>query len=203
MIEPSYFFTITKMKNLTFIHCKISGYLNLPSESSASCVNCYVSDPTSKDRTSSNFDFTNSIVRSYYLGNIYTSSFTNCFLYSDWDGYDGLDPSNSAFYCLGKHTKQNYIFVNIPNATNSILKNDLNTVFKTYTGSYNDNETFELTDEAKEKYLGSDKTEIGIHGGCLPFDPTPTNPQITKCNVAAKSTADGKLSVDIEVSAAE
>ena len=66
-----------------------------------------------------------------------------------------------------------------------------------------DSETFELTDEAKTKYLGTDGTEVGIYGGNLPFDPTPSNPQITKCNVASKSTADGKLSVDIEVRAAE
>ena len=49
---------------------------------------------------------------------------------------------------------------------------------------------------------GTDGTEVGIYGGSLPYDPTPTNPQITKFNVAAKSTADGKLSVDIEVNSA-
>lgn len=59
---------------------------------------------------------------------------------------------------------------------------------------------FQLTDEAK-KYLGDDGTEVGIYGGTLPFDPTPTNPQITKFNVAPKTTADGKLSIDIEVNA--
>ena len=80
------------------------------------------------------------------------------------------------------------------------------TLFKTYPGGslgLLDSETFELTDAAKTQYLGMDGTEVGIYGGNLPFDPTPSNPQITKCNVAAKSTADGKLSVDIEVNAAE
>lgn len=66
-----------------------------------------------------------------------------------------------------------------------------------------DNETFELTETAKATYLGTDGTQVGIYGGMLPFDTTPSNPRITKCNVAAKSTADGKLSVDIEVKAAE
>lgn len=50
---------------------------------------------------------------------------------------------------------------------------------------------------------GTDGTEVGIYGGSLPYDPTPTNPQITKFNVASKTTADGKLSVDIEVKSAE
>ena len=76
-------------------------------------------------------------------------------------------------------------------------------VFKTWGGTYNDVQSFELTDEAKTKYLGDDGKELGIYGGNLPFTPNPTNPKITKFNVASKSTADGKLSVDIEVKAAE
>lgn len=63
---------------------------------------------------------------------------------------------------------------------------------------FEDNTFGKLTTAAK-KYLGSDGTEVGIYGGNLPFDATPTNPQITKFNVASKTTADGKLSVDIEV----
>ena len=195
----------TKMKNLTFIHCRVSSELKLPNESSASCVNCYICNPESYSETSSNFEFSNCVISSEYTSHIYSSSFINCFIRNNSGWHDKdiyLDSSNSAYYCLGKNNDNN-MFQNMPNTTNTILTGNLNTVFKTYTGSYNDNETFELTDEAKAKYLGSDKTQVGIYGGNLPFDPTPTNPQITKCNVASKSTADGKLSVDIEVSAAE
>lgn len=59
--------------------------------------------------------------------------------------------------------------------------------------------TFCKLTEAAKVYLGSDGTELGIYGGNLPFDPTPSTPQITKFNVASKTTADGKLSVDITV----
>lgn len=69
--------------------------------------------------------------------------------------------------------------------------------------TYGDSFTYELTDEALATYLGSDGTQVGIYGGNLPFDATPTNPQIKKCNVASRSTADGKLSVEIEVSSAQ
>ena len=79
----------------------------------------------------------------------------------------------------------------------------LTDVFKNWTGTYTDAQAFELTDEAKTKYPGDDGKELGIYGGNLPFTPNPTNPKITKFNVASKSTADGKLSVDIEVKAAE
>lgn len=69
--------------------------------------------------------------------------------------------------------------------------------------SVSDDNDYKLTEEAKAIMKGTDGTEVGIYGGSLPYDPTPTNPQISKFNVAAKTTADGKLSVDIEVKSAE
>ena len=53
------------------------------------------------------------------------------------------------------------------------------------------------------KYLGIDGTPVGKFGGMIPYDMMPSYPQITKMNVAAKTTADGKLSVEIGVSAAQ
>ena len=81
----------------------------------------------------------------------------------------------------------------------SIEENN-NTLLPTGTQLFKEGTFYQLNDEGK-KYLGSDGTEVGIYGGSLPFDPTPTNPQITKFNVAPKTTADGKLSIDIEVNA--
>ena len=50
---------------------------------------------------------------------------------------------------------------------------------------------------------GIDGTPVGKFGGMIPYNMTPSYPQITKMNVAAKTTADGKLSVEIGVSAAQ
>jgi len=93
------------------------------------------------------------------------------------------------------------------NSTNKYVST-ISSVFKTYnvTGynTYiNDSWSFELTETAAQTYLGTDGTQVGIYGGNLPYSEDPTIPKITKCNVASKSTADGKLSVDIEVKAAE
>lgn len=63
--------------------------------------------------------------------------------------------------------------------------------------------TFELTDDAAGKYLGVDGTQVGIYGGTLPFNPIPNNPRITKFQVSSRTTADGKLSVDLSVSAVD
>ena len=48
-------------------------------------------------------------------------------------------------------------------------------------------------------FLGGDGTQVGIYGGFLPYSNRPTYMVLKRCNVANKSTIDGKLSVDIEV----
>jgi hypothetical protein len=74
------------------------------------------------------------------------------------------------------------------------------TVFKTFTGTYSDTETFELTEEAKTTYLGTDGTEIGLYGGLLPYNTTPSYPLISKMEVEKQTTPEGQLGVTIEVS---
>ena len=59
---------------------------------------------------------------------------------------------------------------------------------------------YTLTETAAITYLGGDGTQVGIHGGPLPFDPIPDNLLVTTCNIASKTTVDGKLSVEIKVS---
>ena len=76
-------------------------------------------------------------------------------------------------------------------------------LFKNFTDTYSEGQLFELTANAKKNFLGNDGTEVGMHGGLLPYNTTPSYPQVTKMNVANKTTADGKLSVEIEVSAVE
>ena len=60
---------------------------------------------------------------------------------------------------------------------------------------------YHLKAEYASEWLGNDGTQVGIYGGSMPYDPATTNPQISKFNVSPKTTADGKLSVDIEVKA--
>ena len=133
----------------------------------------------------------------------FLSSYINCVLIGhSYENGENLSSSCSAYNNIStcRHS-----FDDIPNNTNRTVEK-IETLFKTYKGGNFENldsENFELTDAAKAKYLGSDGTQVGIYGGMLPYNTTPSNPQITKCKVASKSTADGKLSVDIEVKAAE
>lgn len=186
-------------KDLTFIHCRIAYRYegNSNSNNSATFQNCIVSG-----LYGNNYILHNSIIKgddnSSGISLCYNSEYKNCiianYLYND---------------ATGTSTYYNNLFIgtdasrlkSIPNSTNVTvngkddkIKNLLN---------YSDDNDYKLTDEAKAIMKGSDGTEVGLYGGSLPYDPTPTNPQISKFNVAAKTTADGKLSVDIEVKSAE
>lgn len=189
--------------NFTFIHCRIARLLRIGSGTSVSCVNSIIWFPENKESGDSNFEFNNCVV---YRGqwahqDLFRATFKNSILLVTTAVT--MEKSNLFNNTLGVCTDGDAnIFANALNNSNMQVQGYKN-VFKSLESSYSDDETFELTDAAKAKYLGKDKTEVGMYGGNMPFDATPTNPQITKCNVAAKTTADGKLSVDIEVESAQ
>lgn len=205
------------MKNLAFIHCKIQNYFyNTNGSNSISFVNSLIRNPYigNSSYPNNSFEFTNCVVRwtgvsvlSYAWPNnsSFYAIYRNCILSSSTtsDNSNRMSSTNLIYNCLGIASQN--MFTNIAALGSSMFytTTDMAEVFKTWTGTISEIETYELTDEAKTKYLGDDGKELGIYGGNLPFTPNPTNPKITKFNVASKSTADGKLSVDIEVKAAE
>ena len=211
-----------KITNTSFIHCRFADYCKIAANSNASFINCVVNG-IEQTNTTSNIEMANCFVH-FTLSTSNGSSpraclntyFKNCILTYRWVNYSSgsslcyLPTSCTAYNCIGLGGNTYNIFSNIAykNNTNIWIGTSDTSVFKTYkdfnTGNLiSDSEAFELTDEAKAKYLGVDGTQVGIHGGNLPYNEQPSTPQITKCNVAAKSTADGKLSVEIEVKAAE
>lgn len=66
-------------------------------------------------------------------------------------------------------------------------------------GSYAENKTFEL--KYPDKYIGSDGTQVGLHGGDYPWNKIPSTPRIVESNIDTKTSADGKLKVNIKVEA--
>ena len=205
----------TKYQNNRYIHCKVVyGFFVSKNSvnSSFSFTNSYIN---SLNNYSNNSIFTHCIIDNrsitIAINDIKYCTFYNCILIgiSGTSNYNILQSTNLAYNCIATNINSSNClnsstntFYNIPNQTNSCIPS-ITSVFKSFNLTYKDDETFELVDNIKTKYTGTDGTEIGIHGGLLPFSPTPTNPQITKCNVASRSTADGKLSVDIEVKAGE
>lgn len=199
-----------EMYNANFINCIIARYYSMYSKSSATFVNCYIEDPCMSSPGSYTFEFQNCVIKSWNFYNLHNSIYRNCFIYgaqTSSSNYNAISSTSAAYNCVGISRSLESIFENQFNTSNIELStSDWANVFKTWTGgSIADfrSERLELTDEAKAKYLGNDGTQVGIYGGSIPFEARPSNPQITKLNVASKSTADGKLSVDIEVKAAE
>lgn len=182
-------------KDLTFIHCRITEKYSGNNDSNNSAVfqNCLV-----RGMAGNNYIFNNCLFLADTNGNNShsgNSEYRNCIILNSISTYSTSTYYNN-LYCI----LSGYSF-NVTNNTNVKVAED-NEAIKNLFGYSDDNE-YKLTEAAKALIKGSDGTEVGIYGGSLPYDPTPTNPQISKFNVAAKTTADGKLSVDIEVKSAE
>ena len=200
--------------NTSFIHCRIYNGFTMNDNSNAYFINCIVCCPNSS-YTTSTIEFDNCFIKYDYnssYGNcsndIVNAYYKNCIIQSTATTASNQIPSSCVTYnCIGLGYSELFANMTLKNSTNKYVST-ISSVFKTYntTGSntyINDSWTFELTETAAATYLGTDGTQVGVYGGNLPYDEEPTIPQITKCNVASKSTADGKLSVDIQVKAAE
>lgn len=124
----------------------------------------------------------------------------NCIFVNNKNTTDDFNARVNLNNCLVLHSESGDTFGNQASLTNISLPYDsISTVFKTYTGTYTTEETFELTDEAKAKYLGADGRQVGIYGGDYSYDPSVSYPHITKKTVAAR-TENGKLKVNVEIS---
>ena len=172
-----------------FVNCDVYG-MSLYGQSTAQIINSYVEHFSNSGKLAS---FVNCVVNTSANPEIYKNSqFVSCIMYQT-NGYCfpststaincvGLDANKKAFRDMSLKENCSYAGMDIFQESN---------VGK------------DLTDEAKAKYLGIDGTPVGKFGGMIPYNMTPSYPQITKMNVAAKTTADGKLSVEIGVSAAQ
>lgn len=110
--------------------------------------------------------------------------------------------SGSNEFCLDKNSTATNCVVVGKAKTDAFNGDNSNKVHEGDGAVFVEDSFYRLSEEMKN-YKGKDDTEVGIYGGRLPFSPATTNPQITKFNVASQTTADGKLSVDIEVKVSE
>ncbi len=185
--------------NANFVHCHVYGSFHLNGD--VYCYASYLQDYNDKSNGEMSANLTNCIVEtSSPASDLSNSYFTNCIIINTTSngGGGGYSGNPMFFNCLWvgpviTSTGKDWIykpFCHAGNQNNHVFSGD--SVF--VEGSF-----CELVEEAKQ-YKGTDGTEVGIHGGTLPFDPTPTVPQITKFDVAPKTDAEGKLSVHIEIS---
>lgn len=186
--------------NLAFLNCKFTDSFYTYGTSSAYLQNSYINGMATYG--SSSVTATNCIIKAdantyhgYLL--IANSILTNCIFY--YCGY-GLQSTNQAFNCINvmETIYGTDIFNGLSQRTGCPTDTKLFTdVFKTFTGTYSDTETFELKDAAKTTYLGTDERQIGMYGGSQPYSSVPSYPLITTMTVGEQTDADGQLSVTI------
>lgn len=212
-------------RNTSFYNCIINESISTVASATypgaIKIYNSYIHNLISES-TYGSVKLTNCIIRNKHSQNLRNCSFSNCIFIgqnSDYTvTYYDLDASCTANNCLScfcyykaesssSEAIYDYnIFDNITGTTNSyfeagtLFDENIKTIFTTYDGksSFSFHELYELTDEAKTTYIGSDGTQIGIYGG-MGFDLVPSTLQITKCEVSPKATKEGKISVSIEV----
>lgn len=184
-------------------------------------VNCIIKEFWGNNSVPSSYSFVNSVLYHSYMYNddvILLNSILiiqnyhnntiayNSIIVNNWN--TGLLENSIAYSCiLIKNGYGNNMWQNTNNSTNKTVEN-LSDVFETLrntnrgsgaTSEFSIDERYILKEEIATSFLGNDGTEVGIHGGMLQFDTRPFYMVVKKCNVAQKSTIDGKLSVDIEV----
>lgn len=138
-----------------------------------------------------------------YAHNAYYLNFYNCIFnwtISNWAGDDGnyiLPNTATCYNCLS--INKNRLFWNLVSGGNNKIAGSAADVFVTYTNSPGEGETFELTDAAKEAYIGTDGTQIGMQGGNYPYTTTVQYPVVTKFNADAQTNKEGILNIEVEV----
>lgn len=186
------------MVNGTFVNCNVYSF-DLYGSSTVQFINSYVSNFRNNASSTASASFINCVVRpeyGYQTNYFYSVQLINSILYNYSSGsFNRLPATASAWNCVAVGPGNSSVFDDISAKQNCKAAG---------TDIFVDGKVGnDLTDEAKANYLGTDGTPVGKFGGMMPWSQIPTYPQITKMNVASKTTADGKLSVEIEVSAAQ
>lgn len=204
------------LKNCNFLHCRIADSFLLSAKSQLNMSNCVIWNPCNAKKADSGFEFTNCMIcftytwtfddgkKSYYAGCVENSTYKNSII--DNNGTTQIPNSCMATYCLGTpHSVFDNLAAPVRTTCKTIYSFDSTpSALKTFRGrNYSDTETFEFRDENKAKYIGSDGTEIGIHGGSLPYDENPVRPQLLDVTVSKNTDEDGFLSVTIQAKDAE
>ena len=164
----------TASRNNTYINCVLNGGSSLTLPYYATCNNCII---IGWQDSSSPYQYNNCVVIKKGTSNdtILNGAVNNSVII----GFTGT---------------------NSPASSGNVVMS-LSDVFENWdgTGLPTDLETYVLKSSVSDSIQGLDGSEVGIFGGFMPFDWRPSYSIIKRFNVANRTTADGKLSVDIEV----
>lgn len=187
------YFNESQTRNCQLEHCRIADRLYIGNGSENFSVVNSIVNSLSDNTEKSSIQYINSIVFRIESYNI-MAYFENCILASPYRYH--LHMNCVVKNCLSFYNSMYNVVLTKENAWYSSNQTEVWGGDK----GYNDTDLYELTEQAKSQYIGTDGKEIGIHGGFRPFTFTPSNPQITSRDIDTK-TSGGKLKVNITVEA--
>lgn len=211
-------YSATCMDNLSFIKCNINvienGHFHNNPLTNFQFIDCIIN--TYKFNGFAGSSIINCVIgiTEYNQGDIYNpiNVYNSVVLFASGLSITNIVANNSIIASVSGHNVSNCTFNNcigIKLGDTSILEgqantsnmevNDYSDVFETFNGTVSFDENYNLKDEIINTFLGNDGSQVGIYGGMMPYNPRPSYMKIKRCNVASRSTIDGKLSVDIEI----
>lgn len=206
--------TMTTSKMCNFFQCRFAGYLE-PGDANALAVHNSVINNIGFNTGESTVNIFNCVVfhTSTRLQNAVFKNSYVCWgrpsneFHSDQSlSFNELIHSScSAFNCFSsEEDNTNNVFYNLTVKINMYYSsNNVHYPFKYYFANYvypyySDIIPYELTDDAKTKYLGTDGNPICLYGGDYPYTTRPSVPYIVEKNIGTKSE-NGKLKVSVKV----
>lgn len=192
------------MRNAQFVNCMIQNF-SFAYASNTTFINSVVWNPNNLGYIGNSrpvllynsiFGQANSNGGTYIAG---VSAFNSIIIRGNYSSNSYSYGQESTFFnCIGIMTGNNTPFGSAYNSSCTTY-NSYAEVFESFTGTFSLEEPFILKDEIATGFLGSDGTQVGIYGGFMPYSNRPGYMVLKRCNVANRSTIDGKLSVEIEV----
>ena len=172
-----------------FVNCRLAGY-TAGLNGTPTLINCIIGSSICGMS-----NFVNCVVRNASSNS--DASFINSVVIATSSNHN-LSSTTLAQNCIGinDYSSSSNIFSSCVNLNSRMVTSS---VFSNFTLGYMNPERYVLTDSAQAAYLGTDGTQVGLYGGYCPWTSSLPYPVISRMNVARQTTADGRLSVDIQV----
>ena len=182
------------MDNAQFNNCVINNF-NFSNATNSTFVNSVVKDADQLNNSNRTITAFNSLIGLHRSPSALTAY--NCIFIriNDLENGTHLAQYSVAYNCIG--IKNNHYSSNVFQVTNfnCMEVNNLSDVFETFTFTGN----YILNEEIATGFLGNDGTEVGIHGGTMPYTSRPSYQIVRQYNVPNRSDNEGHLNVGIEV----
>lgn len=188
---------MTTSDGVSIIHCRVASWLE-PGDSQNMVVSNSIVKYLGSNITTSSILLQNNVIIN--PTNNLIGTFRNNVIFDVYT-YDGFEQYYSGGASLKSECNAYNNLYCYENALNGVIVQSSNYHIdfgNTPFGNYHEGHRYPLLDGWETQYIGTDGTQVGIHGGSSPFNTILTIPTIVSKNIAPK-TENGKLKVSITV----